>query len=82
MAKMIASLNALRNAMAHSFVPEMKRDYRKTKRVTWNEKDIFTTDGFAQFDRDMIKLHDYLYQLAFGKTLASVPGRLPQSDAR
>jgi hypothetical protein len=81
MAKMITGLNALRNAMAHSFVPQMKRDYRKTKSVTWNEKDIFTTNGLDQFDRDMQKLHDYLYQLAFGKTLASVPGRLQQRDA-
>jgi hypothetical protein len=35
MAEMLQSLNALRNAMAHSFVPEMKRDYRKTRKVTW-----------------------------------------------
>lgn len=81
MAKMITGLNALRNAMAHSFVPQMKRDYRKTKSVTWNEKDLFTTDGLVQFDHDMVKLHDYLYQLAFGKTLAGVPGRLPQRNA-
>jgi hypothetical protein len=31
MAKMLQSLNALRNTMAHSFTPEMKRDYREIK---------------------------------------------------
>jgi len=71
MAKTINALNALRNAMAHSFLPERKRDYRKTETVTWKGKDIYTTEGIEQFDADMLQLHDYLFQLAFGKKLAT-----------
>ena len=57
--------------MAHSFLPENKRDYRKTKTVTWNGKDINTTEGIEQFDSDMLLLQDYLFQMAFGKNLAT-----------
>src|SRR5262249_54139506 len=32
MADTITKLNALRNAVAHSFAPELRRDYRKTKK--------------------------------------------------
>jgi hypothetical protein len=80
MAKTIMALNALRNAMAHSFVPEMKRDYRKTKKVMWNGKDIYTLDGVAQFDADMLALHDYLFQLAFGKKLANFASKLREPE--
>ena len=75
-AKLIQSLNALRNAMAHSFLPENKRDYRKTKTVTWNGKDINTTEGIEQFDSDMLLLQDYLFQMAFGKNLATSAAQL------
>jgi hypothetical protein len=71
MAQSIQSFNALRNAMAHSFLPEKKRDYRKTGKVIWKGKDIYTTDGIEQFDADMVELIDYLFQMAFGKKLAS-----------
>ena len=43
------------------------------KRVTWNEKVIFTADGLVQFDTTTF--------IAFGKTLASLPGRSQQHDA-
>src|SRR5262249_10848700 len=76
MAQSIQSLNALRNSMAHSFVPEMKRDYRKTGNVTWKGKDIYTTDGMEQFNADMVELIDYLFQMAFGKKLASFVRKL------
>jgi hypothetical protein len=77
-AQSLHSLNALRNAMSHSFLPERKRDYRKTGKVTWKGKDIYTIDGFAVFDRDMYELHDYLFQLAFGKKLANFAIHLRQ----
>ena len=62
--------------MVHSFLPEQKRDYRKTKLVTWKGKDIYTTEGTEEFDGDMVQLHDYLFQLAFGKKLASYASKL------
>jgi hypothetical protein len=67
MAKTIQALNGLRNAMAHSFLPENKRDYRKTGMVTWKGKDIYKTEGIEQFNADMLELQDCLFQLAFGK---------------
>lgn len=76
MAQMLQSLNALRNAMAHSFIPEMKRDYRKVKKVIWKGSDLYTSEGIEQFDADMLELHDYLFQMAFGKKLASIAGLL------
>lgn len=56
MAEMLQSLNALRNAMAHSFIAERKRDYRKTRKVTWRGHDINTAKGIEQFDADMREL--------------------------
>ena len=79
MAQSIQSLNALRNSMAHSFVPEMKRDYRKTRKVTWKGQDIYTTQGIQQFDTDMRNLLDYLFQIAFGKKLASFATKLREA---
>lgn len=76
MARSVQALNAVRNAMAHSFLPETKRDYRKTRTVTWKGKDMYTIEGIEQFDSDMLKLHDYLFQLAFGKKLASFASNL------
>jgi hypothetical protein len=40
--------------------------------MTWKGKDIYTTEGIEQFDTDMRILLDYLFQMAFGKTLTSV----------
>jgi hypothetical protein len=79
MAETLERLNALRNAMAHSFVPEKKRDYRKAGKVTWKGKDIYTTEGVEQFDADMRDLLDYLFQMAFGKKLASFASKLRQA---
>src|SRR5262245_23601952 len=72
MARAVERLDALRNALAHSFVTEMKREYRKTKKVTWKGKDIYTTEGIEQFDTDVRQLIDYLFQMAFGKKLADI----------
>jgi hypothetical protein len=51
----IEALNALRNAMAHSFFPE---NLRKTKPL-WKGKDIFSVEGAELFKGDMIKLTDH-----------------------
>jgi hypothetical protein len=57
-------------AMAHSFMPERKRDYRERKKVTWKGKDIYTTQGIEQFETDTRDLVEYLLQMAFGKKVA------------
>jgi hypothetical protein len=38
--------------------------------VTWEGKDIYTTQGIEQFDADMRKLMGYLIEMAFGKAVA------------
>jgi hypothetical protein len=76
MAKMVGKLNALRNVMAHSFVPQQRREYRRTRKVTYEGLDISTSEGIAAYDRDVLRLHDYLFQHAFGKKLASFASRL------
>jgi hypothetical protein len=81
MARAVERLDALRNAMAHSFVPEMKREYRKTKKVTWKGKDIYTTEGIEQFDTDVRELSDYLFQMAFGKKLADIAREYARGEA-
>ena len=65
MADTITKLNALRNAVAHSFAPELKRDYRKTN------VDLNTSKGIEGFVHDTDVLQHYLIELAFGKKLAS-----------
>jgi hypothetical protein len=70
--EMIQKLKAFRNAMAHSFVPENKRDYRKSKTIVWNKQDINTIKGLQPFANDMFILNDYLYQMVFGKRMADV----------
>jgi hypothetical protein len=45
-------LNALRNALAHSFFPENRRENRKTKKVLYAGVDIFTYEGIERFEDD------------------------------
>jgi hypothetical protein len=80
MARTLERLDALRNAMAHSFTPEMRREYRETKRVTWEGRDIYTTEGIEQFDADMRKLTDYLVEMAFGKAVARLARELREGE--
>ena len=71
MARVAASINVLRNAMAHSFDPAKKRDFREVGKVTYKGKDIYAVEGLRAYDADATKLHDYLFAMAFGKRLAS-----------
>jgi len=49
----IERLNALRNAMAHSFFPENL----KRQKPMWKGKSIFTSEGFAVFEEDIANIH-------------------------
>jgi hypothetical protein len=69
MASKVVKLNALRNAVAHSFVPANRREFRKTRKVTYNGVDIYTPRGLEAYGKDMYTLHNYLFVQAFGKTL-------------
>jgi hypothetical protein len=62
----IERLNALRNALAHSYFPENRRQYKAHKKVIYQGTDIFTKEGVATFLEDVMRAQDYLFQQAFG----------------
>lgn len=64
--EIIALTNMIRNALAHSFFPMNKRDFRKTGKVTYKGKDIFTLEGLKIFNADIEKAVGCLSNLAFG----------------
>ena len=66
-AETIRSLNNLRNAVAHSFFPTTKRDFRRAKKVTHKGKDVFTVEGMTVLNADHHKAVGYLWPLVFGK---------------
>jgi len=49
--------------------------------VTWEGRDIYTTEGIEQFDADMRKLTDYLVEMAFGKAVARLGRELSEGEA-
>jgi hypothetical protein len=62
----IDRLNALRNALAHSFFPQQRYQYRQHKKVVYRDLDIFTVQGFTRFQEDRQSIVDYLLKRAFG----------------
>jgi hypothetical protein len=48
----IEKINAVRNAVAHSFFPENRRDYAKKRRVDCRESDVYSPEGFRKFQDD------------------------------
>ena len=59
--------NVLRNAVAHSFFPMNKRDFKRTRKVTYKGKDVFTLEGLKLFSAEADEAIDSLSILAFGK---------------
>jgi len=64
--QIITATNIIRNAVAHSFFPMNKRDFRKTAKVTYKGRDIFTLDGLRLFGDDTDKAVACLSNLAYG----------------
>jgi hypothetical protein len=62
----IERLNALRNAVAHSFFPENRYQYRKAKKVLYRDLDVFSLEGFRVFQDDCQLVIDHLFRRAFG----------------
>jgi hypothetical protein len=58
--KTIRKVNAVRNAFAHSFFPENRKEYRKNKKVLYGDKDIRTHEGLQKFLDDWQPTFDYL----------------------
>lgn len=61
--EIIARMNALRNALAHSFFPQNRREYMEKKKVIYCERDIFSSDGLRIFGRDFQELSVYLQRM-------------------
>jgi len=53
-------INALRNAIAHSFFPENRRQYRAQKMVMYQNTNIFSKEGIAKFLQDAACVEDHL----------------------
>jgi midasin (ATPase involved in ribosome maturation) len=62
----IERINALRNAVAHSFFPENRRQYVGYKKVVYNNIDIYTTAGVRRLSDDFDVVSEYLRERAFG----------------
>ncbi len=65
--KTVRKVNALRNAFAHCFFPENRKEHRKDKRVLYSGKDIRTHEGLELFLNDWGPVWTYLAQRAFGR---------------
>ena len=46
----ITLTNVIRNAVAHSFFPMNKREFKRTSKVTYKGKDIYTLEGLRLFN--------------------------------
>src|SRR5208337_4475441 len=63
---MVYKVNSLRNAMAHSFFPENRKEHRATGKVSYDSKDIRTKDGISAFLADCHEAWTYLARRAYG----------------
>jgi hypothetical protein len=62
----IMRINDLRNALAHSFFPENRRQYASHKKVLYSGLDIFSKQGIEKFQEDFGVVREYLHERAFG----------------
>lgn len=59
-------LNSTRNAIAHSFFPENRKEHRTVGKVLYLERDIRTSEGLEGFQEDCHTTWVYLAKRAFG----------------
>jgi hypothetical protein len=64
--EIITLTNMIRNAMAHSFFPMNKKDFRRTEQVTYKGKDLYTLDGLKLFNDDANRAVGCLSHLLYG----------------
>jgi hypothetical protein len=62
----IMRINDARNALAHSFFPENRRQYAADKKVMYKKAHLFTKEGVEAFNNDYHIASDYLINRAFG----------------
>jgi hypothetical protein len=56
----IEKVNAIRNAMAHSFFPENRKEHMKVGKVLYAGKDIRTAEGLQLFKDDCAAAYDFI----------------------
>jgi hypothetical protein len=61
----IQKVNAIRNAIAHSFFPENRREHHKTGKVLYAGKDLRTPEGLRKFKDDCDDAYDYIQKRVF-----------------
>jgi hypothetical protein len=60
----VERINAVRNALAHSFYPENRRQYVPRKKVIYQGADVYTQQGIEKFAEDFEAVKGYLWQRA------------------
>jgi hypothetical protein len=66
MRDIIERINALRNAIAHNFFPENRRQYAGHKKVMYQGENVYMTNGIQKFEEDFNVVNNYLLVRAFG----------------
>ena len=56
----------IRNAMAHSFFPENRKEHRSVGKVLYEGKDIRSSEGLSRFKDDCHRTWVYLAARAYG----------------
>ncbi|UWU80738.1 hypothetical protein N2603_20410 [Bradyrhizobium huanghuaihaiense] len=67
----LRKLNALRNALAHSFYPENRKEYQSSGKVMYGGHDIRTPAGLQKFIDDAKEVVTYLHEQAYGPGLGA-----------
>lgn len=62
----IKEINTVRNAIAHSFFPSNKREYKSSKKVLYKGQDVFTVEGMKRLSEDAGDVISYLCRLVYG----------------
>jgi hypothetical protein len=62
---LIGSISDIRNAIAHSFFPQNRRQFNQYKRVTYKNLDLYTSDGAQRFMGDTHIVIQHLWKIAF-----------------
>jgi hypothetical protein len=66
----VTRINDVRNAVAHSFFPENRRQYKAYKKVMYRNANILSTQGITKFAEDVKLADDYFMREAYGVSIA------------
>lgn len=72
--------NVLRNAVAHSFFPTNKRDFKRTKKVTYKGQDVYSVDGMRLFDKEAYEAINYFFARVYGAKLARIATDMQEAE--